>query len=101
MQRPPLMKEEYECAVARRNEPEQHVDEVYPDGVLHTLNAAVSFRILVDEQAAEDAEDGDPESTTLKSAFPFFPFRGFMKHLQEYEIPDKQDPALEYRDHVD
>ncbi len=32
------------------NEPEEHVGEVDPDGVLHALDAAVTLRVLVKVQ---------------------------------------------------
>lgn len=76
MQRPPPMEEEQKRAIARRDEPKQHVDEVDPDRVLHALDAAVALRFLVDVQLAENAEDCCPEDTApLKISSPLNPYR--------------------------
>lgn len=43
------------------NEPQQHVGEVDPNGVLHALDVAVTLGVLLDVHVAEQAEEGDPE----------------------------------------
>jgi len=48
-------------AINGRHEPEQHVDEVYPDGVLHARDAAVAFCVFRDVHFAEDAEESHVE----------------------------------------
>lgn len=63
MQRPPTAKlQEQRCAKESRDEPKQHIDEIDPDGVFHSFEGAVVvWLLLVDEEFAEDAEEGGPE----------------------------------------
>lgn len=54
--------QEQERAQQGGDEPEEHVDEIDPDGVLHSFGGAVGgVGVDVDEEFAEDAEDGGPE----------------------------------------
>ena len=45
----------------RGDEPEQHVDEVDPNGVLEARDVVVAVWVLVDVDVGEDTEDGGPE----------------------------------------
>ena len=61
MQRLPTPRpEKYECAHDSRNEPEQHIDQIDPNRVLHALDIAITFGVLVDEHFAKFAEDCRP-----------------------------------------
>lgn len=66
--------EEQERRVGRGQEPQDHVREVDPDGVLHAdLAVLLRGRARGDEDAAEEAEEGRPEDAVRrkkKSAFP-------------------------------
>lgn len=61
MQRLPTPRpEEHERAHDGRHEPEQHVDQIDPNRVLHALDTAVALGVLVDEQFAKRAEERRP-----------------------------------------
>lgn len=62
MQAATTLKEEHEEAHESGQEPEQHVHQVDPEGLFHTLDAAVALWICVVEvQVGKDAKDGGPE----------------------------------------
>lgn len=69
MQRPswPILEEQ--CGAEQgSDEPEQHIDEIDPDGVFHSLHGGVAggfARGDVDEEFAEDAEEGGPEDAMI------------------------------------
>jgi hypothetical protein len=44
-----------------RQQPEERVGKVDPDGILHALDVTIAFGILVDVHPSKDTEDGDPE----------------------------------------
>lgn len=44
------------------DEPQQHVGEVDPDGVLHALDIAVALGVLLDVHVAEQAEERNPKN---------------------------------------
>lgn len=51
----------------RREEPEQHVRQIDPDGVLHPCNAALfGSRVLTDVHVAEEAEECCPEDADMR-----------------------------------
>lgn len=61
------------CGVGSGDEPEQRVDKVDPDGALHADDAALlGRRGGVDEDLAEDAEEGEPEDATAKRSVNFY-----------------------------
>lgn len=70
MQRPASTEEEEsDHPVNSRDEPQQHIDEINPDGVFHALDPAVSLRVLVDVHVAEEAEErGEEDAVTVESA---------------------------------
>jgi hypothetical protein len=45
------------------NQPQKHVDQVHPHGVLHPRNARIALGVFVDVHLAEYTEDCDPEDT--------------------------------------
>lgn len=64
---PPPGSQEHKCSIERSNEPQEHVNEIDPNGVLHTLNRRAStvvvangFGIFMDVQLAKGAKDGRP-----------------------------------------
>lgn len=64
-------------------EPEQRIDQIDPDCVLHALNATIALRIGMDIHVAKDPEHGDPED-------------------EQNGVPDEeQRDADDDRDHVD
>lgn len=65
MQRAPSTSaQEHDDAQGGRHEPQQHIDQIDPDGVFHALLVVVTRGdVLVDVDFAEDAEDGGPEDT--------------------------------------
>lgn len=67
MQRPPRPEfKPQRGAEQERDEPEQHIDEIDPDGMLHSFEGGVVVGFArgdVDEEFAEDAEEGGPEDT--------------------------------------
>jgi len=73
---------EDERAVASRDEPEQHVDEQNPDGVLHAGNTLVALGILVDVHLAENAERNQVEQ-------------------ERKEVASEEEPRLEPRGHAE
>ena len=42
-------------------EPQQQIDEIDPDRVLHSPDSRIHLDLFVDVHAAEDTEEGDPE----------------------------------------
>ena len=54
------------CSVGCSDEPEQRVDQVDPDGTLHTNDTALlGCWVGVDEDLAENAEEGEPENAIV------------------------------------
>lgn len=49
------------CVADKGEEPQEGVGEVDPDGVLHTLHAAVALGVLIDVHLSKDSEQGDPQ----------------------------------------
>lgn len=45
------------AAIDGGRKPKKEVDEVDPDGILHALDASVSFGVLVDVHLSEDTKD--------------------------------------------
>ena len=56
--------EEDDGRVDGRDEPQQHIHQIHPYGVLHALLAVLlGRRVGTDEDLAEDAEERGPEDT--------------------------------------
>ena len=56
-----LLDEEHKHANSAA-QPEQRIEQVYPDRVLHALDAAIALRVRMDVELPKDAKDGDPEN---------------------------------------
>jgi len=52
---------EHERSNDRSDEPEEHVDEVDPDGVLEPRDVVIAVWVLMDVDRGEDAEDSRPQ----------------------------------------
>jgi len=57
---PTSKKEKPHCCEDCGDEPQQHIDQIDPHRVLHPCHARIAFRVLMNVQFAEDAEDGSP-----------------------------------------
>jgi hypothetical protein len=51
-------------SIDRADQPQEHVDQIYPDGVLHPLNSCVAFGVLMNVHLAKYAKDCDPQDTS-------------------------------------
>lgn len=63
VQTPLIPKQEHDHANDSADEPQEHIDQVDPDGVFHSLDPAIALRVLVNVEFTEDTEDGCPEDT--------------------------------------
>ena len=54
-----------------REEPEQHIDQIDPHGILHPLDSAVSLGFLMHKHLPKDPEHGCPENTNGRSSILF------------------------------
>lgn len=71
MQRPagPVAEEDHR-RVDGRDEPQQHVHQVHPYGVLHAdLPTLLRCRVCGDVNVSEDAEERGPEAAAIKLAY--------------------------------
>ena len=59
--------EEHDHSVNGRDEPEQHIDEIDPDSVLHPPDSAVAFRLLMNVHPGEKTEEGGKKDTAAQS----------------------------------
>lgn len=61
MQTPLLSpKEKHQSPRHSTDQPQQRIHQIHPDSILHSLNASVAFRVLVNVQLAEEAEQSNP-----------------------------------------
>lgn len=59
---PTTVPQENNSSVRGRHEPEKHVHQINPDGVLHAVDAPLLWgRVGRDVDASEEAEEGGPE----------------------------------------
>lgn len=62
--RTPIFQEQNH-AQQRGEEPKQHINQINPDGIFHSLKGPVAARVSVDEEFSKDTEDGGPEDTVF------------------------------------
>lgn len=64
MQRPASTEEEEpDHPIDRCDEPQQHVDQINPNGPFHPLNPTVTLGVLMDVHVSEKAEESRKEDT--------------------------------------
>lgn len=66
MQRsPPPLPQKQHHAQNRRDEPQQHINQIDPHRILHAMGRTITASdILMNVEFAEDAEDGGPEDAS-------------------------------------
>ena len=60
---PSTEEEEPNHAINRGDEPQEHINQIDPDGVFHPLDSTITFGVLMDIHFAEKTEEGDEEDT--------------------------------------
>lgn len=58
--------EEQYCAINRTQEPQQHVDQVDPDRILHPLHPGVAVRVHMHVDLPKQAENSYPQDARTR-----------------------------------
>ena len=65
---PTTMREVDNSIVDRTQQPQNSIDQINPNSILHTYNPSVPLSIFLDEHLPKDTKDCYPENTTQKKA---------------------------------
>ncbi|KAH0565133.1 hypothetical protein GP486_001466 [Trichoglossum hirsutum] len=83
------------------DQPQKHVDQVHPHGVLHPHNAGIAFGVFVDVHLAEYAKDCDPEDAKQRGELGFLRKEISGEVSQEDRVPGEGEVGFDKRNPVD
>ena len=89
-------------AVHKSTEPQEHIDQINPDGVLHPLLSALVWSWMCwDIDFAENTEKGSPEDATRDPVSrPSIQQYLTIPNLQKGAIPGEEPPTLQERNAI-
>lgn len=88
--------------IERSKQPEQSVDQINPDGVLHAPDAVLlGGGVGFDVDLAENAEERDPEDAGTSLSVAVQASSRFEEHLQKHPVPEERPVGLEEGDAID